>query len=452
MSAAGIYEVGVLLGGAVVLAAGGTVLAARAAGALTEAAGGAMASLGERLEAGQAEWQRRQDCNSEWESAALRVIDRNARIAVLAAECAAVTAGTGRAAPRSLPGPMRLACEIDDLAAWCASADEAIAEVESWLAEAAAIEIGRHLAEAWRIVRPGEAQPEIFSAEKVAEAMRAAAKPRAKPGARPAASSRAADPESLSADVARIVARLPADVAAEDLTAIRRAAEKALVRDLGEARTRLADLRQRVDVADTRAATQRSDAEDAAVMLQALADAADQEGAALKQELSDVVARRRALDPALRARALDRCARIQAAAEQAYLREAVLAAADDLGFEVSADVTTLTGANGRLELSRDDWPEHAVALVLDGGELRSMVFRTEQRDGQDARRVDLEREQDWCDAFEEVRERLAGDGVQVGTRMELRPGERDQVPVTKGGAAPARARRKPKAREREKPQ
>ncbi|TMR03697.1 hypothetical protein ETD83_10255 [Actinomadura soli] len=441
MSAAGIYEVGVLLGGAVVLAAGGTVLAARAAGALTAATGGVMASLGERLEAAQAEWERQHECRSEWEHAALRVLDRNARIAVLAAECAAVTSGE---CPLSLPAPMPLACEIDDLAAWCASADAAIAEVESWLTDAAAIEIGRHLAEAWQVVRPGEPRPEIFSAEKVAEAMRAASRP----GTRLTA---ARDPESLSADVARIVARLPADVAAEDLAAVRRAAGKALVRDLGEARTRLADLRQRVDAADTRAAIRRSDALDAAVMLQALADATDQDGLELKQALTDVVARRRDLDPALRTRTLSRCAQIQAAAEQEYLRQAVLTAADDLGFEVSADVTTLTGGNGRLELSRDDWPEHAVALVLDDGELRSMVFRTEHRDGQDARRVDREREQDWCDSFEEVRERLAVNGVQVGTRMELRPGERDRVPVTKA-AAPARSRPRPKAREREMPQ
>ncbi|MFI0480903.1 hypothetical protein [Actinomadura sp. 9N215] len=444
MSAAGVYEVAVVLGGAAVLAAGGTVLAARAAGAVTVAAGGAMASLGAHMEARHAAWLRERECASEWESAALRVLDRNARIAVLAADCAAVTADTGLAAPRPLPDPMALAGQVEDLTSWCADADAAIAEIEHWLGRAAATEIERRMTEAWQVARPGEPRPEVFSADRVVEALRAASKSAAR-----TAAARAADPESQAADVARIVARLAVDVDAEDLAAVQRAAGKALVRDLGEARTRLADLRQRVDAANEHAGVRRADAADAAIMLQALAAADDQEDAALRQALGEVVARRRELDPALRERAASRCARIQAAAEQDYLRQAVQAAAADLGFEVSADVETLTGGNGRLELSRDDWPEHAVALVVDDGELRSMVFRTEQREGQDAQRVDVEREQAWCDTFEEVRERLAAGGVDVDTRMELRPGERERVPVAKPQAA--RPRNRPKARERELP-
>lgn len=444
MSGAGVYEMGVGLGGAVVLAAGGAVLAARAAGAVTAAAGGAMASVGGRMEARHAAWLEEQQSRSEWETAALRVLDRNARIAVLAAECAAVAAGTGRACPHPLPEQLPPAGPIDDLTAWCADADAAIAETETWLAESAAIEIGRHMTEAWRLVRPGEPEPEVFSADRLMEALRAANGARTR-----AAAAREADPESPAADVTRIVARLVTDVAADDLTTVRRAASKALVRDLGEARTRLADLRQKVEAANERAAARRADAADAAVMLEALASVDDPEGLAVREALGDVVARRRELDTALRGRAADRCARIRAAAERAYLRQAVLAAADDLGFEVSGDVETLTGGNGRLELSRDDWPEHAVALVLDDGQLRSMVFRTEHREGQDAHRVDMERERAWCDSFEEVRGRLAVSGVQVDTRMELLPGERERLPVAKRQAS--RPRQRPKARERERP-
>ncbi|MGP4022608.1 hypothetical protein [Actinomadura sp. 3N407] len=147
---------------------------------------------------------------------------------MLAAECAAVTAGTGRPPPHPLPEQMPLAGQTDDLTAWCASADAAIAETETWLAESAAIEIGRHMAEAWRSVRPGEPEPEVFSAEKVMEALRAASRARTR-----AATLREADPDSPAADVTRIVARLVTDVAAEDLATVRRSAAKALVRDLG---------------------------------------------------------------------------------------------------------------------------------------------------------------------------------------------------------------------------
>ncbi|MFD0683769.1 hypothetical protein [Actinomadura fibrosa] len=436
MSSFGVFEVGVVvLGGAALTAAAGAAVA----GAAVTAAGGAMAAFGEHMEARYAQWLAEQEARSEWERAALRVVDRNARLTVLAAECATAATGAAEAmtaAAPALPPPLSPAGRpIEELDAWCASVETELERAERWLAHAAAADVEARMAKAWLEARPGSVPPEVLSAEAVA----ASRADRARAAER-------AHADGIAADVARVVGRLALDAREPDRILVQESAARVFVPDRHEERSRLDDLRHRVAKANAAARRSRADALDASMLLQALGQDAAPAAEPLRAALAQVVRRERELDAALRARAAARCAGLRAEAERRQVRAALVEAVSDLGFDVTEDLETLR-VGERLELSRGDWPDHAVALVIDGMELRAGVRRTQGAGGEEERRVDRERAEAWCEEFRKVRDRLAGEGVRVATRELTEPGER---PLPVRAMAPRR-RTVQKARRRERP-
>ncbi len=146
-------------------------------------------------------------------------------------------------------------------------------------------------------------------------------------------------------------------------------------------------------------------------------------------------------------------AREQQEAERQYVLGAITTAFTDMGYEVDAGFETLTARDGEVVLTRDEWPQHAIKMRLDdASQIRAALMRTEAPRSDDERRLDVEREQQWCTAFEEARARLAAAGVRSDVQWRLEPGLQ-QLPVTEAPrarrAAAAKAKAKERGRERE---
>jgi hypothetical protein len=297
------------------------------------------------------------------------------------------------------------------------AADEALAEAEEAMAARA-----RHAVRAFLgsvltdVPRPGAPEPRTVHAEEAIarfHALRGTGTP-AEPSS-----------EETAAEVARILDRLAADVADTDRADVLAAAAAVVGKRGGDRHSQLEELRIRVRRANTAAKARRDGRRTAAVYLQAL----DRSPAStLRAQLADVVAGRRDLDPALDTAAVAECDRVRVAEELAYVRRRATAALEALGYTVAPEFTTHVGDGERLRLVRDDWTEHAVGVVLDGEELRTSVLRTAARDGDDAVRVDAEREEQWCAAFDVLRAELADAGLEVEVTHLTHPGERP-VPV-----------------------
>lgn len=408
----------------------GSVVAARAVAGAARAPGAGVSAIGQRMEQGYARHQARQAALAEWEAAAREVVDRNSRISVLAAR------------PGELPGlpaPLVLAEQsTEQLHAWCAETDQALAGVERTL-----------LAEAERAVAVTLAS---VSDATVDDATRSAVD-----ALREHAAAGTAPPPELVEACSRILGGLSADVPAGERAEV--LAAVARVRDCGTDAERqgwLAELRVRVRQANTVAARRRDQARTAATMLQALAEPAGDAGEArdtrdtgdgtgtLRDALRAVVAGRRELDPDLHTEALAACEQVRAERESGYVQDALTRGLEKLGYQVDQGFDTFTGQGARLRLVRDEWPEHAVSVVVQRGEVRAMVVRTESADGDDAARLDLEREQQWCADFDELRDQVADDGLRLDVQRLVPPGER-HVPV-----ATRRPRRADRQRRRER--
>ena len=73
------------------------------------------------------------------------------------------------------------------------------------------------------------------------------------------------------------------------------------------------------------------------------------------------------------------------------------------------------------------------------------LLRTEPAESDDQRRLDVEREEQWCASFEAARERLERAGIHADVRWRVEPGEQ-RLPV----ARQRRTGRQPRARQRER--
>ncbi|MEV4254645.1 response regulator receiver protein [Spirillospora sp. NPDC049652] len=218
----------------------------------------------------------------------------------------------------------------------------------------------------------------------------------------------AAPPARIDAALERVLARLLPDTAEEDRREVVEAAR--LLAGTGashDAETVLTEVRLRVQKANDNARTRR-------------------EQRRREQERQD--------------------AREQAEAERRYVLSEVTKAFEDLGYEVQQSFETVTADNGSLVLSKGDWPDHSVRMRLDGdAKLRAKMMRATPVLSENDRRVDVEREQEWCDAFEEARERLRDAGIGSDVTWRLAPGV-ERLPVraearqTGTRAAQARAR------------
>lgn len=387
------------------VAAASALVAARAVAGVTgtalSAPGAGLTTVAERMDQGYARHQERHAALAEWEAAAREVVDRNARLSVLAAR----PGGTP-----GLPAPLILQGQpLEELTQWCAATDQALAAVERTLLAEAASAVSVVLES---ITRGGTAAEPVAADEVLAQHQQRHSTDIAPPAELIEACNRILD---------RLVVDVPAAGRAEVLAAVERVHE---CRTPAERQGWLAELRVRVGEANDAAVRQREQARTAATMVQALSESTEHRAARLRAELAEVVAGRRALDPELRQKAMTACDQVRIEQESNYVREALARGLTELGYQVDQRFDTFTGGGARLRLVRDQWPEHAVSMVVDGDELRTMVVRTEGAEGDDAARLDVEREQQWCADFEELRDRLADDGLRVELHRLTPPGQR----------------------------
>ncbi|MFF5260667.1 response regulator receiver protein [Actinomadura viridis] len=372
-------EADIALDAAVVLSLGMNRALGRTAG-LAGRGAEALAALA----AGRAEARAAALAEAESYDQALRqVLDRNARIEALAE----TRAGLG--AEVALPAPLRpdgLAAE--ELLSWCAAADEALDRAERALSERLAASVAA----------------EIFAAPGAVEGLRADVGAAPPPRAEGAATSDETSEETYDEayrTLERVLARLLPDVAEEDRRTVAEAARLlAAASSLEDAEGALTEVRLRVQAANRRTEELRAEQ---------------------------------------RRRAAERDAAEQAEAERRYVLGSITSAFEEMGYEVQGGFETLTaGGDGEVVLSRGSWPDHSVRMrVDDDARLRASMVRTRPARSEDDRRVDVEREREWCEAFEAARTRLEGAGIRSRVTWRLDPGVRE-LPVNDGSRRAAR--------------
>lgn len=330
------------------------------------------------------------------EQAIGEVLDRNARIAALAA------AAERQDAEISLPTPLEPArLTADELLAWCAEADAGLAVAEESLALAIA----------------GAAAGRIFTAEPSAV------------GTTPAEDrTAAARSQTLAATITRVLARLLPDTTEEDRRRVTEAAEQAAgAATPTEAESLLTEVRIRIQDANETARRRREDRAAAARFGRELS--AHPAAETVRRALADVADGIRPFDDGLRTEALRLVSDLQRQAEHQYIAATLRTAFENLGYEVSEGFETLTAQSGDAMLTRGDWAQHAVRVrVDDARQVRMVLTRTEPADSDEQRRLDLEREEQWCASFDAARERLAEAGIHADVRWRVEPGEQ-RLPV-----------------------
>jgi hypothetical protein len=343
------------------------------------------------------------------EQAIAEVLDRNARIDALAASA------RRNDAEIALPAPLEPAERTaDELVGWCAETDAALAQAEESLATTIA----------------ADATGRIFAAP---EPVRAAA-PEASP-----------PPSALATTMARVLARLLPDTTDDDRRRVTEAAELAAAATTqGEAESRLTEVRLRIQQANESARRRRDDRAAAARFLLELKTHPDADD--VRARLGEVADGARIFDDALRADAVRLVGELQHQAEHEYVKRTLREAFEELGYELGEGFETLTAQEGEAVLTRGDWAQHAVKVrVDDARQVRMALLRTEPAESDDQRRLDVEREEQWCASFEAARERLAEAGIHADVRWRVEPGEQ-RLPV----AQQQRTRQQPRARERER--
>lgn len=393
----------------------GAVLGYAAGAAVSLALSAGLTSVGTALERRREHHERERCAEAVWERAAAEVLARNARIEVTGAALDAY----GRPADR-LPDPLVLRGQtMEELRAWCAEADLALAGAEDRLSEQDARHAAALPASAPPLGRPPE---------------------RAEPGAPPSRTdaARAPGPDRTDAareSAARALRRLTPAVGHEERLAITAAAARVgAAATTTEARNRLDDLRSRVDAARAAADRRMADARTAAAFLQVLEHVRHESAEPLRERLRAVVRARGPLEPDVRAEAVRWAETVRDAAERHHVREVLLKSLEEMGYELCGDFTTVTAEQGAFAVAHASWREHEVRMVLDdaAGELRAVVVRTEGAQGMAGRRADLEREEQWCGTLEGLRDQLADGGVRVDVHSLTAPGARP-TPVAPGG-------------------
>ncbi|MER6809196.1 response regulator receiver protein [Spirillospora sp. NPDC000708] len=269
----------------------------------------------------------------------------------------------------ALPPPLRPGEEsAQELTAWCAATDRLLDEAERRLSE--------HLA--------AQVTAQVFTAP--AEGLRADT-------GRTPPPRRGGDDTQRTLE--RIMARLLPDAAEDERRAVAEAARLlAAVGTAEEAESVLHEVRLRIREANRRT-------EDA-------------------RELA-------------RRRAAEREAAEQAEAERRYVLDSITAAFEDMGYEVQPGFETLTAGDGSVVLTKGAWPDHSVRMRVDGAaRVEAAMVRERPAESEDDRRVDVEREREWCAAFEAARARLADGGIRSEVSWRVDPGVRE-LPV--GGAS-----------------
>jgi hypothetical protein len=245
--------------------------------------------------------------------------------------------------------------------------------------------------------------------------------------------------------MARVLARLLPDITDDDRRSVTEAAEQAAAAATqGEAESRLTEVRIRIQKANERARGRRDDRAAAARFLRELA--AHPGANAVRARLGEIADGARPFDEDLRAEAVRLVAELQRQAEHRYVTATLQEAFEELGYEVGEGFETLTANDGEAVLTRGDWTQHAIKVrVDDARQVRMALLRTEPGEGDEQRRLDVEREEQWCASFEAARERLDAAGIHADVRWRIEPGEQ-RLPV----AQQRRTRQQPRARQRER--
>lgn len=199
------------------------------------------------------------------------------------------------------------------------------------------------------------------------------------------------------------------------------------------------------------AGAERRAVADAARMLAAAGTAEEAEAVLQEVRLRIQDANRRTQEhrEAERRRAAERGAAEQAEAERRYVLDSITAAFEEMGYEVQEGFETLTAGDGALVLTKGSWPDHSVKMLVDdAAHVRASMVRDRPAESEDDRRVDVEREREWCEAFEAARARLAGAGIRSDVAWRLEPGVRELPVSAESRHTRDRAGRRERRRER----
>jgi hypothetical protein len=423
-ASAGGFSLGALVpvatvAGTALVAGAAAVLVTRAAVVGAEALAEGMINLHEHLERQRGQYIRLEEAAALWREATSQVMARNARIGVLR-----------RAAPDDdqpggpddlLPPPLEIGGEsLDSLVAWCQETDKKLEAVRARQARARIAAARRRLAAAEtdeaKLVAAGQA---LLDRRDAALAAAAAAD-------QAAAAERVDAGQDQRTKIDRALDELDPLVDEDWDARVQDAAARAAAAGSDwEAQSWLRELRVRVQKANAAVANALA----ASHYLQAIAAGGDPEPLPpadqdIVDRLQAVIARQRPLDDELRRAAERLQTAAQAAAERRYLQELVGKVLEDFGYTVGEEFVTVSSSLTKLTLSRPEWRDHLVEMVLREGELRAEVVRTSVADGDDDLRLDTERQKQWCIDLAQLKEQLKEQGISTTVERIVKPGDR----------------------------
>ena len=315
----------------------------------------------------------------------------------------------------TIPRPFDVAGRcLQDMYEWCRQADPQIADAQRDLAAAVTAAARERLAASLPPADVTRVTVEQLLAEREERLAAAAGAVRA---AAPVSRSRpAADLAEISRQVDERIGDLDPEARPEDVVAVIEISALAKSSPLAQARTHVDQL----GVAVTGANNKVRDARAAArllhgVELDPLPCDLDEHDLAVVASLQSVVAGGRRLDEALDCAAQRVIAKVEAAGARLYLREQIRQIMEADGYVLEGDFTTLPMGIDNLTLTRPDWTDHHLRLVLGEDELSYVTLRDHRVQGDAAALDDRYRCAQSRAAIEHLSGTLRGRGVDVGT-------------------------------------
>lgn len=437
---------------AVVGVAAAAVLVTYASVRGSEALAKGLVSLGDSLERERERQLRAEEAGELWREAVVQVMDRNARIAMLRG-----AAGPDTDPDLPIPPPLDLAGRsLDQLYAWCKQTDQRLVKLERRRAGAWIVAALRRLS-ADAPGAAGDAPSALDEGRReLAERLEALQLQRetGAPAPTPAVADAGEDQDlgAIRAVVVGVLDGLEPLAGDEAMASVLQAAELATgARSLAEARRWLDELYLRARKANQEGRRRRDAAREASQYLQAVEAALGEPerlGDAERRvvaSLREVVAGRGELDGDLHMAAEGVLEAARTAAKRRYLQDLVRQTLVDLGYQVGDGFTTVAPSGSApsfdaLRISREDWADHSVQVVIQDQTIRAMVVRDRdaEAEGDEASRVDTERERQWCADLTHVERNLHGEGISATVTHLVEPGSRP-MPVAAPPEAEAEA-------------
>jgi len=441
---------------AVVGVAAAAVLVTYASVKGSEALAKGLVSLGDSLERERERQLRAEEAGELWREAVVQVMDRNARIAMLRG-----AAGPDEDPDLPIPPPLDLAGRsLDQLYAWCKQTDQRLVKLErrragGWIV-AALRRLSASAPDAAGAAPSAldEGRRELAERLEALQLQRETGAPAPAPALAVAGASEDQELGAIRAVVVGVLDGLEPLAGDEAMASVLQAAELATgARSLAEARRWLDELYLRARKASTEGWRRRDAAREASQYLQAVeAGLGEPERLGdterrVVASLREVVAGRGELDGDLRMAAERLLEAARTAAKRRYLQELVHQTLVDLGYQVGDGFTTVAPSGAApsfdaLRISREDWADHSVQVVIQDQTIRAMVVRDRdaEAEGDEASRVDTERERQWCADLTHVERNLHGEGISATVTHLVEPGSRP-IPVAAPPEAEAEDRR-----------